>query len=39
VPEGAPDFSPPDIQRDVDDHRGQIDDTPEDGDSLFPVVE
>ena len=39
VPEGAPDFPPPDIERDVGDHRGQIDDTPEDGDSLFPVVE
>jgi hypothetical protein len=39
VPPGAPDFPPPDTYRDVHRYRGQIDGTPEDGDSFFPVIE
>ena len=36
---GAPEFAPADVREDARRHRGQVDDTPEDGDSLFPVVE
>ena len=36
---GAQDFAPPEVARDVRYHRGQVNGTPEDGDSLFPVVE
>ena len=36
---GAHEFTPADVDRDTVGHRGQVDDSPEDGDSLFPVVE
>jgi hypothetical protein len=36
---GAEDYAPPDVYRDAHGCRGQIDGTPEDGDSLFPIID
>jgi hypothetical protein len=36
---GAQDFAPPEVARNVRSYRGQVDGTPEDGESFFPVIE